>query len=276
MQQADEIRLKEHPGLQHVPIQLLGGAVDNLLPVCGGAAVEKIAERLHDIHHRPGKGGGEGIRPPVILIKRLPDIADAGITGHQRRDERNVLKQHALILVFLPDAAAKQLVDAVGDVVAIGNVVRQVDLPARIGGDHRAAVFLHIQDLHIAHNDVVLLLPGFCIHFLVHIRQHGVIRIDESDVLSRVACEAQPLVLLVDHPDKPGIFPRIAVTDLRARVLAAVVNQDDLLFLKGLREHRVHRPLQIVLHLINRYNHRYLNRFHHGNHHPLPDSRERP
>ena len=49
-----------------------------------------------------------------------------------------------------------------------------------------------------------------------------------------VAGHAQALVLLVDHPHQAGVFPGVAVADFRAGVGAAVVHQDDLLFLQGL------------------------------------------
>lgn len=39
LQQPDEIRLEQHPGLGHVPVELLGRAVDRLVAVAAVAGV---------------------------------------------------------------------------------------------------------------------------------------------------------------------------------------------------------------------------------------------
>ena len=62
------------------------------------------------------------------MIERFGNITDTGISCNQRRNERDVLKEHFLILVLFPDSPSKQLIDAVCDIIAVGNVVGQIDL----------------------------------------------------------------------------------------------------------------------------------------------------
>ena len=249
MEQADEVRQKQGPGLGHVPQQLPGGGVHRLLPVGRVAGEKELPEGLHNVHHVPGLGGGDGAAPAVVVVKGLGHIAHPAAAGHQSGDEGDVLKEHLLIAVLLPDRAAEQLVHAVGDVVSMGDVVRQVHLLPGIGGHHHLPVFLHVEDAHVAHHQIAIPGLGLLVEGLGHLRLDGVVRVQKEQVLPLgqggpgVAGHAQALVLLVEHPHQAGVFPGVALTDFRAGVGAAVVHQDDFLLRQGLPQGGVHRPL---------------------------------
>ena len=244
LQQLNEICLKKHPGLGHVPIQLFGGVVNHLFPIGGIAAVEEISEGLDDIHHLPDKGSGDGVGPAIVVVKGFGNIADSRITGDKGGNQRNILEQHFLIPIFLPDGSVKQLVDAVGDVAAVGDVIRQIDLPVGIGGYHRGPILLHIDEANVAHHHVIGTLLGFLKHLGVHFRFHRVVGIHKGDVFSPggpgsgVAGHAQPLVFLMNNPDQLRVCLGVAVADFRGGILAAVVHQNDLFFLQGLGQNR--------------------------------------
>ena len=69
VEQADEVRQKQGPGLGHVPQQLPGGGVHRLLPVGRVAGEKELPEGLHNVHHVPGLGGGDGAAPAVVVVK---------------------------------------------------------------------------------------------------------------------------------------------------------------------------------------------------------------
>ena len=122
-EQVDEIRPEEHPGLHHIPIQLLGDAIDHFFPVVLVAGFDKIPKGLDDVDHIPHQGSGNGVGSPVVVVEGLGDVTDPRVTGNQGGNQGDVLKQHFFVLVFFPDGPPEELVDAIGDVVPIGNIV---------------------------------------------------------------------------------------------------------------------------------------------------------
>ena len=181
-EQPDKIRLEQHPGLGHIPVQLLGHAVNHLVPVGRGAGIQEIPEGLDNVHHVPGVGGGQGVGPAVIVVKGTGNVTDVGVTGHQGRDQGNILKQHFFIPVILPDPPAKQFIDAVGNIISVGDIIRQVNFRPGIGSHHGGAVLLHIDDFYIAHDHVVVPLGGFLVHDLVHVRLYRVVTVQEGHI----------------------------------------------------------------------------------------------
>ena len=140
-------------------------------------------------------------------------------------------------------------VEHVEDVVAVGDVIRQVHLLPGIGGHHHLPVFLHVEDAHVAHHQIAVPGLGLLVEGLGHLRLDGVVRVQKEQVLPLgqggpgVAGHAQALVLLVEPPHQAGVLPGVALTDFRAGVGAAVVHQDDFLLRQGLPQGGVHRPL---------------------------------
>ena len=93
-----------------------------------------------------------------------------------------------------------------------------------------------------------------------HRRLNRVVRIDKRDILaprdvqprvSRRGKTAVRLVHLTDARVLRGVFRH----DSRAVVLRAVIHQNQLKILEGLRKDAVKAPRQIRLHLIDRYDH---------------------
>ena len=86
---------------------------------------------------------------------------------------------------------------------------------------------------------------------------HPVVGVGEDDefalcgIDARIPGRGQAAVGLVDHPDEAGIFCGVAVTQGRARISGAVVDQDDFKVPAGLGQHGIHAPHQQGLHIVN-------------------------
>ena len=71
-------------------------------------------------------------------------------------------------------------VEHVEDVVAVGDVIRQVHLLPGIGGHHHLPVFLHVEDAHVAHHQIAVPGLGLLVEGLGHLRLDGVVRVQKE------------------------------------------------------------------------------------------------
>ena len=203
----------------------------------------------------------------TVVVERLGDEGHAPCPLHQ-------LVGGVDVLVLLPHGEANAAPQLAGEELVPGVVLQLVVVHEqhqgragveRLGGLHAAGppnlARGVVELVEVAHRHLGVLAQGRLKQRGEHARVHRVVGVHEADPLPArhvepgVAGVGQPPVGLVDDPHAP-VAGRELVADGGAAVGRAVVHQDDLEVLVGLREDGLHARPQVRLHLVYGHDHR--------------------